>query len=158
MLALLGSLLGGVFRIIPEFLKFKDKQDERKHEREMFNLQLQADKLRFEAQTAHDQMVQDTTEAKAEWDAIMTATKAQAVKSGIRWIDGLNSLMRPILTFWWAIFLYTAALTCEFIVLWHTSSAAESILLVFGESERAIAASIISFWFVDRSLRKGAGV
>jgi len=34
-----GSLLGGVFRLAPEVLKFMDKGNERKHELDMFKFQ-----------------------------------------------------------------------------------------------------------------------
>ena len=36
-----GSLLGGVFRLAPEMLKFFDKANERKHELAMFEQQCQ---------------------------------------------------------------------------------------------------------------------
>jgi hypothetical protein len=64
--------------------------------------------------------------------------------------------MRPILTFWWCIALNTGVMVSQYLVL--TSSGAdvtEAILALWGAPEKAIVASIISFWFVDRSLRKG---
>ena len=42
---LLGGLLGGVFRIVPEVLKWMDSKNERKHELDMQDKQLEFQKL-----------------------------------------------------------------------------------------------------------------
>ena len=41
-----GSLLGGIFRLAPEVLKFLDKKNERGHELEMFNRQCELEAQR----------------------------------------------------------------------------------------------------------------
>ena len=41
-----GSLLGGIFRLAPEVLKFMDKGNERKHELAMFERQCELEKQR----------------------------------------------------------------------------------------------------------------
>ena len=43
---ILGSLLGGVFRLIPEVLKSFDKKNERSHELSMFDKQCDVEKTR----------------------------------------------------------------------------------------------------------------
>lgn len=43
---ILGSLLGGVFRLAPEVLKWMDKKNERGHELLMFSQQCQLEQLR----------------------------------------------------------------------------------------------------------------
>jgi hypothetical protein len=146
---LIGTALGGLFRVIPEGLKILDRHNERKHEATMLTKTIEADKMKAELN------FKTTTTAK-EFEALVTATKAQSKRSGIKWIDGINSLMRPILTFWWCIALNTGVMVSQYLVL--TSSGAdvtEAILALWGAPEKAIVASIISFWFVDRSLRKG---
>jgi hypothetical protein len=156
--ALIGTLFGGLFRLAPEILKWLDKKDERRHELSMMEYQLKADELR-------GQIAIDTINAQvegqigiAEVDAIIEATKAQATKTGVRWVDGLNSLMRPLITFWWVIVLYSTSMGVQYyLLLQNEFSAGTSFLMVFGADEKAIAASIISFWFVDRSLRKRFG-
>jgi hypothetical protein len=42
----LGSMLGGLFRLVPEFLKWLDKKDERAHERAMFAQQCDLERTR----------------------------------------------------------------------------------------------------------------
>lgn len=155
---LLGTLFGGLFRMAPEVLKWMDRKDERAHELAMFDKQLEADKLKGDQAIAQINAQADANIGVAEVQAIIEATKAQAVQTGIKWVDAINSLMRPTITFWWVIVLYTAALVAQYVaVLDGGTDYLQAILKLWGPDEKAIVASIISFWFVDRSLRKGFG-
>lgn len=148
---LLGTVFGGAARLGQEFMSLKDKKDERAHELAMFDKQIEADKLKSSQQIA----LVEANLGPAEINALIEATKAQAMKTGIAWVDAISSLMRPTITFWWVIVLYTLALYAEFSVLVVSGeSYINAILNLWGPDEKAIVASIISFWFVDRSLRK----
>ena len=154
---LLGTLFGGLFRMAPEILKWMDRKDERKHELSMFDKQLEADRLRGDQALAQIQVQADASIGTAEIQAIIAATKAQATKTGIRWVDAINSLMRPLITFWWVVVLYTAALVAQFLFLIDSGeTTAQAVIALWGVEEKALVASIVSFWFVDRSLRKGS--
>lgn len=152
---LFGGLFGGIFRLAPEILKMFDKGAERKHELAMFDRQLQADKLR--SQLAIDQISAQSQSAMAAADmqALIEATRAQATLTGVKWVDAISSLMRPLLTFWWCIILYTMELIAGFIGMTQSGmTAVNAILQLWGPDEKAIVASIIGFWFVDRAIRK----
>jgi len=152
---LIGTLLGGAFRMAPELLKWLDRKGDRAHELTMFDKQIEADKLRASQQLEMSQLQADTTTATAELAAMIAATNAQGVKSGVKWVDAMSSLMRPLITFWWVIVLYTISLGARFWVLvMEGTPNVEAIIMLWGADEKAIVASIISFWFVDRSLRK----
>lgn len=154
-LTLIGTLLGGGFRLVPEILKWFDRKQDRKHEVDMFNLQLQADEMRSKTALGEIQARSEGAMNVAELQAIIEATKAQAIRSGVRWVDAISSLMRPVITFWWVIVLYTGALIAQYLVLVQSGAdGLQALLALWGPDEKAIAASIISFWFVDRSLRK----
>lgn len=155
---LLGSLLGGVFRLIPEAFKFFDRKDERTHELAMLDKNLEADRLKAEHGEKIAQIESDKTLGVAELAGLIEATKAQAVQTGIRIVDAINSLMRPVITFWWVVVLNSVALAAQFIVLMNGGEQWYGALLkLWGPDEKAIVASIVSFWFIDRALRKGAG-
>jgi hypothetical protein len=95
---LLGILFGGLFRMVPEVLKWLDRKDERKHELSMFDKQLEADKLKGDQTLAQINAQADATIGAAEIQAIIEATKAQAVQTGIRWVDAFNAIIRPLLS------------------------------------------------------------
>ena len=153
---LIGTLFGGLFRMAPEVLKWMDRKDERKHELAMFDKQLEADRQKGDQTLAQINAQADASIGAAEIQAVIEATKAQSMKTGIKWVDGLNSLMRPLITFWWVVVLYTAALVAQFLFLIDSGAdVTQAILALWGVEEKALVASIVSFWFVDRSLRKG---
>lgn len=153
---LIGTLFGGLFRIAPEILKWIDRKDERKHELLMFEKQLEADTLKGNQALEQINAQAAAAMGASEIQALIEATKAQATVTGVKWIDGINALMRPLITFWWVVVLYTAALVAQYLFLIDSGSTmAQAILKLWGVEEKALVASIVSFWFVDRSLRKG---
>ena len=160
MFEILGFIFGGLFRLAPELLKWMDKKDERKHELDMINANMKADQLRAEQILKQIDAEADVILGKAEMDAIIAAAKAQGQKSGVKWIDGFNSLLRPLIAFWWVIVLYSGALVVQFYALvWKFhESIPTAVLTVFGDQEKAIALSIIGFVFVDRAIRRGSGI
>ena len=152
---LIGTLLGGVFRLIPEGIKVFEKRNEQKHELLMFDKQLEADKLK--ATYEKDKLVVQNEGAAtlAELQGVIEATKAQAQLTGNKFIDGINSLVRPLITFWWVIVMYSVALSAQFAVAYAQGDGAMKVISgLWGQDEKAIVASIMSFWFVDRSIRK----
>lgn len=160
MFEILGFIFGGLFRLAPELLKWMDKKDERKHELSMIKMNMEADRLRAEMNIRQIEAEADVILGKAEMDAIIAATKAQGQKSGVKWIDGFNSLLRPFIAFWWVVVLYSGALIVQFYALvWKFNvSVPDAVMSVFGDMEKQIALSIIGFVFVDRSIRRGAGI
>jgi len=90
-----------------------------------------------------------------EIQAIIEATKSQAQQTGIKWVDGFNSLIRPLLALQWLILLWPGIVITGFVLtVQHGTPALEALTAFFGQDEKAMAASIASFWLVDRSLRK----
>lgn len=153
--SLLGTLFGGLFRLLPEFLKWLDRKDERKHELAMFDKQLEADKMKGDQAQLLAQTEANRGIGMAEINAMIEATKAQAVSSGVKWVDAMNSLVRPVLAFQWLIFLWPAVVVAGFILaVQHGTDVLLALQGAFGKEEKAMACSIASFWLVDRSLRK----
>lgn len=152
---LVGTLFGGLFRMAPEVLKWLDRKDERKHELSMFDKQLEADKLKGDQAQQLANTQADTTIGAAEIAAIIEATKAQAVQTGIKWVDAFNALIRPLLAMQWLIVLWPAVVIAGFALAVQTGAdPLVALKAAFGVDEKAMAASVASFWLVDRSLRK----
>jgi len=147
---ILGTLLGGAFRLIPEGMKLFERKDERKHELAMFDKQLQADLQR--GKIALDQA--DMAMGTADIQAIIEATKAQAAPTGIGWVDALSSSVRPIVTYL-VLGLY---MVHKYAVLSEALNSGTSFLNMavgmWGADDMSLLSSILSFWFVDRTLRK----
>lgn len=152
---LLGTLFGGIFRMAPEVLKWLDRKDERAHELAMFDKQLEADKLKGEQAQKLAETEADKGIGLAEIQALIEGARAQALQTGIKWVDAASALMRPFLTFYWCVVLYTAALVAQFVVLVQGgASNVQAIVALWGPQEKAIVASVFAYWFLDRTLRK----
>ena len=155
---LLGTLFGGLFRMAPEVLKWLDRKDERAHELAMFDKQLEADKLKGDQALAQINAQADASIGAAEIQAIIEATKAQGVQTGIKWVDAFNAIIRPLLALQWLIVLWPAVVIAGFALAVQTGAdPLVALKAAFGVDEKAMAASVASFWLVDRSLRKMFG-
>lgn len=155
---LFGTLFGGIFRMAPEVLKWLDRKDERKHELSMFDKQLEADKLKGDQSLAQINAQADASIGAAEIQAIIEATKAQGVQTGIKWVDAFNAIIRPLLALQWLIVLWPAVIIAGFALAVQTGAdPLVALKAAFGVDEKAMAASVASFWLVDRSLRKMSG-
>lgn len=148
--SLLGSVLGGAFRLIPEGMKLFERKDERKHEKEMFQLQLEADKAR--GKIAIEQA--DAALGGAELQAIIEATKAQAIPTGIKWVDAMSATVRPIVTYLLLGLYMTHKMAVMTVALNNGTDFLTYAAGMWGAEDMALLSSIMSFWFVDRSLRK----
>lgn len=148
--SVLGLLLGGVFRFIPEGIKLFDRKNERAHEKDMFNLQLEADRQRSKNQIA----VTEAALGPAELEAIIEATKAQAAPTGIKWVDALSSSVRPIVTYLiLGLYIVHKIATLKVALLAGTPFL-EYAVGMWGAADMTLLNSILGYWFVDRTLRK----
>ncbi|SMG63307.1 conserved hypothetical protein [methanotrophic bacterial endosymbiont of Bathymodiolus sp.] len=109
MLTLLGSLLGFISSAFPDLLKiWQDKQD-RKHELQILDRQMEQMRL------GHNQRLEEIS-VNADINESLALLKYDSQPSGIKWVDGLRSSVRPVLTY--AFFLlFTAIKICALYVL-----------------------------------------
>lgn len=156
MLELLGLLGGALARLAPEAVKAWTAKGDRAHELEMTRLQLEIDRARAAAQLdlAHAQAAAATD--SAELAALAEALRAQGQATGVRWADALSATVRPVLTYWWCLGLYTAYKAVAVAVAVRSGAPLEALAaLLVTEFDRAAIGSMLGFWFLDRALRKG---
>ena len=147
---LLGGLLGGVFRLAPEVLKWFDRKSERGHE-----LAMQDKALEFDRMRGAQKMAEIGAGADAAWntgaiEALRDAVRTQGEKTGVRWADALSISVRPVITYWFMA-LYCAAKTAAFVgamtagVGWSAA-----VLQAWTEADQALWAGVLNFWFLGR--------
>lgn len=149
---ILGSLFGGLFRLAPELLKFFDKNNDRKHELKMFEIQTDLEKQRGEYKL-EERYVDHSVQQLA---AIQQAFKEQAntAKSSYPWVAALSALVRPIVTY--VLFGLYIAVKVSLMVYamqqgaqWH-----EMLQQNWTMEDFAMLNMILTFWFVGRSIEK----
>lgn len=155
MIEIIGLLAGGVFRLIPEVIKFFTVAKEQKHELAMTELQLRIDTARSQLRIDEVHAGANAAEQATWASALQDAIKAQGQPSGVGWIDGLSSSVRPILTYWHCLILYTAVkVAMGYLAMQAGVSLPNAVVQSFTAFDQALVGSMVSFWFVDRSLRK----
>lgn len=148
---LLGGFLGGVFRIVPEVLKWMDRKDERKHE-----LAMQDKTLEFQRLKGDQRIEEIGAQGQADWnigalEALKTAISGQDAPSGVKWVDGFNKLIRPLMAFQWVICLYPAVIVAGFILSVQAGTPAlDAMVKAFGPEEKAFTSAIANFWILNR--------
>ncbi|SHO52824.1 hypothetical protein [Desulfopila aestuarii] len=152
---LIGSALGGLFRLAPEVIRLFDKRNERAHELAMMDKNLEYDaarhKWQLQAVETQGQMVLDA----AGMEALVESIRAQGRPTGFVWVDAMSAAVRPLLTFWWVIVLYSLVLGARFYLMTKSGlGSAETITLLWGSPEQGIVSSIFTFWFLDRVIKK----
>lgn len=155
MIELLGVIFGGVFRLLPELIGLLKGRQDNAHEIEMTKLQMQIDANRSQLTINEANTVGRWDEIKAEIAMLGATVEATARPVGVPLIDGLNASVRPVLTYWWCIILYSIAKI--HLTIWayqSTMNLKEKADVVCNEFDRTVIGSIIGFWFVDRALRK----
>jgi len=151
---LLGGLLGGVFRIVPEVLKFLDRNGDRGHE-----LAMQDKALEFEKLRGAQRMDEIRASADAAWDtnaigALRDAVRTQGEKTGVKWADALSASVRPVITYWFMA-LYCAAKIAAFTAAVSGGEGwAHAIVLSWAEADQALWAGVLNFWFLGRVFDK----
>jgi len=149
---ILGSLLGGIFRLAPEVLKFFDKNNERRHELNMFQLQTDLEKQRGEFKV-EERYVDHSV---AQLNAIQEAFKEQSetASKSYMWVAALSALVRPMITYiLFGLYVLVKCVTINYALQggadWHTVLLASWTVEDFGMLNM-----ILTFWFVGRSIEK----
>lgn len=153
---IVGSLLGGLFRLAPEVLKFLDKKNERQHELSMFDRQCQLEAQRgaqrLQEIGAQHAMAVDQGVLDAFGDAVRQ--QAEMVKAAGGWVASLSASVRPVVTYW-VLFLWS------FIHAWFAwnawmagAPAIEVFKTMMSADFAALVAGTINYWFMDRTLAK----
>ena len=150
--SLLGGLLGGLFRLAPEVLRWLDRKDERAHELSMLDKEMAFAQIKAE-QAMH---TADAQVDMSQFDAIGKALQGQAKMASAagKFVAGVSALVRPIVTYW-VIALWTGVKIASMTLAYQSGGGWREMLLAnWGPDDNAILSMILIFWFVGRSIEK----
>ena len=150
---LLSLLGGGVLRVVPEVLGLLNKKADNAHELQMLEKQFQLEQTRAGAKQAELEIQGDIAQSIAALSAQEEALKGQMQKSGIPWVDALNTLVRPATTYWF-LFLYSVVKFSTIMAALNEVAVWTAIRQCWTPDDMAILSGILSFWFVGRVFDK----
>lgn len=141
---LVATILGGLFRLAPELLKLFNRWLDDKHELEMLKQSgaIEANKYKYKVQLA------SVEKGNSDYNNSLyeSIIKLQTKKTGVKYIDAINSLVRPYVT-------YILMGLYVFIKLYFIFNGVP-LNLIWTEVDMSLLSGILSFWFVGRVLDK----
>lgn len=151
-----GSVLGGVFRLVPEFLKAYDRKNERQHELSMFDRQCKLEEQRGAQKLAeigaNREAAIDTGVVESFKAAIDQQT--EMVKAAGGWVASLSASVRPVMTYY-ILALYGAVKTAVIVSYAQSGMTLVEILpMVWGIDDMALLSGVVNYWILDRTLAK----
>jgi hypothetical protein len=152
---LLGGMLGGAFRLAPEVLKWLDRQGERGHELAMQDKALEFEKLRGNQRMGEIGSASEVIWNTGALDTLRASISAQSQPSGVPWVDGLSSSVRPVITYSFMA-LYCTAKVATFAVALHAGSNwLAAIQAAWTDADQALWSGVLQFWFLTRCFERG---
>ena len=152
----LGSLLGGLFRLAPEVLKWLDKKNERAHELAMFDRQCDLEKERGAQKLAEIGAQRDMAIDSGVMDAFSAAINQQTemAKAAGGWAATLSASVRPVVTYWilalWSFLHVWLAWNA-----WLRGMPPELVFKTMMTADfSALVSGTLNYWFLDRTLAK----
>lgn len=159
MFELLGLIFGGASRLAQHWMELRDKDKERAHEAVMYDKQIALADKRFDHDSSLRRMDMQAQENNNEWEAIRATIEAQMREAQTAGgaVAKLSASVRPVLSYWFT-FLYTLAKLAGLYLALKSGDVplAEAVRACYTEFDGTVLASIVSFYFADRSLRKRA--
>jgi hypothetical protein len=153
---IIGSLLGGVFRLVPEAIKYFDKKNERQHELAMFDKQCELEKVRGQIRLEEIGAQRDMAIDVGVMDAFKAAIDQQTemVKAAGGWVASLSASVRPVMTYY-LLLLYGVAKTAAIILAYYAGQPMLEVLKnAWGVDDMALLSGVVNYWILDRTLAK----
>jgi len=153
---IVGSLLGGIFRLVPETFKFLDKKNEREHELAMFDKQCELEKVRGSQKLAEIGAQREATVDSGVMDAFNAAINQQTemVKSAGGWVASLSASVRPVMTYY-LLLLYGVFKTATIAIGYASGQPVPELLKnAWSVDDMALLSGVVNYWILDRTLAK----
>lgn len=152
----LGSLIGGAFRLAPEILKWLDRKNEREHELEMFRQQCDLEKIR-----GNQKLAEIGAQHQADVDTgVLSAFKAaidqqtEMVKAAGGTIAALSASVRPVMTYYLLVLYGTFKAGVIILAIMNREPSLAVLAKVWTADDMALLCGVVNYWIMDRTLAK----
>lgn len=146
---IIGSVLGIVSSTLPDVFKLVQEGRDRKFELLMLEKQLSEEGQKHLHRMDELVMTVNVEEVKSE-----NKWKEKTWKSDIKWVDGLNGSVRPVIAY--AFFCLYGLVKVGQYKLYSSAEKLpwQSIVDLWTEADQGLFAAIISFYFGQRAMQK----
>lgn len=149
---LLGGVFGGLLRLAPEVFKLFDRANERKHELAMLSAEMEFAKVKGEIAMRQTEAAMTV----AEMDTMAEAFKEQSAtaKAAGWFVAGISALVRPIVTYAFVTAYFAVKMATYLLALEQGGEWKDVAIRLWTPDDVTILFSILSFWFVSRSIER----
>ena len=145
---LLGSLLGGVFRVVPEIMKMMDAKNERAHEALMMDKEMDFAKIKGEINMRQVEAAMTVAELSTMTEALKE--QGETARAAGPFVAGISALVRPVVTYWFVI-LYSAVKIASMVTAFDGGANWKEVLVSsWGAEDMSMLSLVLTFWFVGR--------
>lgn len=148
MLTAIATILGAVTGLVPGILQFFTMRATNAQQLEIKKLELQAARegTALEVDLAH---------AQSDIQQQQQLYNFAREPSGVRWVDALNTLIRP----WITIVVFHMWAAVEIALLWYAINKGldlkQIVDAVWDDAAKGILGAVVGFWFGNRMLTRG---
>lgn len=153
LMTLLSLFGGGLMRALPELIGLWNKKTDNSHELAMLDRQVELEKTRAGARMDEIKEQGNIDQVLSLLDAQKAALQGQMQKTGIRFVDALNFLVRPLTTYYF-LGMYGLVKLAMIVVALRAVDPWVAIIQCWSMDDAAILSGILSFWFVGRVFDK----
>lgn len=152
----LGSLIGGVFRLAPEVLKFWDRKNDRAHELAMFEKQCELEAQRGDQKLAEIGAQHQAAVDSGSLDAFTAAVQQQTemAKAAGGWAASLSASVRPVVTYALVAVYLGLQVAMAGTIMAGGGGIEQVFRFVMTADFVAVVAGILNYWFLSRTLEK----
>lgn len=146
--SIFGGLLGGIFRIAPELIKVFDRANERKHELQMLQSEMDFAKIKGEIAMREAEARMTVSELDAMREALKE--QGQTARAAGKFVAAMSAMVRPAVTYWFVI-LYSAVKIASMSVAFSNNADWKAVLLAnWTKDDMTMLMMVLTFWFVGR--------
>lgn len=145
---LLGGVFGGLLRLAPELMKLWDRKDERKHELQMLDRELDFAKTKAEVQLRQAETELATTQLDTLSEAFRE--QAQTAQAAGKFVAAMSALVRPAVTYIFIILYALVKLAGYALAVSQGGDWSAVLVGMWSVDDMAVLNMILSFWFVGR--------
>ncbi len=146
--SLLGGLLGGVFRLVPEVMKLLDRKSERDHEHRMLMVEVTIAEKKIEAGLREGDQRLQAEELHAMAEALRE--QGETARAAGPFVAAISALVRPLVTYWFVLVYSAHKLAAALLAYERDGDWREIVLNSWGEQDWTILSMVLTFWFVGR--------
>lgn len=153
---ILGSLLGGVFRLAPELMKVYDRKNERSHELQMFDRQCNLEEKRGQQKLAEIGAERDSALDISAMDALKMSIQQQTdmVKAaGSGFISALSASVRPVMTYYLLVLYGTVKAAYFYLAVNSGVDVSTAITASWTNDDIALLSGVVNYYFLDRTIK-----